>query len=107
MGKIPDTLFTSPDKESSPINSVFSISSKGNCPVAHNMPIAMGRSYLPPSFGSSAGARFIVILECGKSKPEFIIALRTLSLLSLTAISGNPTNEKAGNPPEICTSTDT
>jgi hypothetical protein len=34
----------------------------------------------------------------GNSRPELIIALRTRSLLSLTAVSGKPTIAKAGKP---------
>ena len=55
------------------------------------MPIAIGRSKDEPSFLTSAGARFTVMRSPGNSKPAFLIAARTLSLLSFTAVSGNPT----------------
>ena len=44
---------------------------------------AMARSYLPPAFGKSAGARVTVMRRVGKSRPEFIMALLTLSFLTL------------------------
>jgi hypothetical protein len=46
-----------------------------------------------------------VIFLGGKSKPEFFIAATTLSRDSFTAVSGNPTIEKVGNPGEMSTST--
>jgi len=58
----------------------------------------MGKSNRPPSLGKSAGAKFMVIRLAGNSNWQFIKALRTLSLLSLTAASGSPTIERLGNP---------
>ena len=43
----------------------------------------------------SAGARFIVMRDGGKSNPLFLMAERTLSRLSLTAVSGKSYNVKA------------
>ena len=43
--------------------------------------MAIGRSNREPSFLKSAGAKFIVILFTGKSKPEFNIADRTFLLI--------------------------
>ena len=63
---------------------------------AANNPKAMGRSNRPPCLGRSAGAKLTVIRRVGNSKFELIIAARTLSLLSRTAVSGNPTIEILG-----------
>jgi hypothetical protein len=57
--------------------------------------------------GSSAGARLMVMRRAGNSKWELIMALRTRSLLSLTAVSGRPTMWKEGRPFERWTSTET
>ena len=65
----------------------------------------MGKSKSEPIFLTSAGAKLIVILPRGNSKPEFSIAALTLSLDSFTAASGNPTILKVGSPFEIFTST--
>ena len=62
----------------------------------------MARSKRPPSLGKSAGARLIVMRLVGNSNPALIMALRTRSLLSLTAVSGRPTMVNAGsNNPEV------
>ena len=45
-----------------------------------------------------AGARLTVILLTGKTKPEFLMAVLTRSLDSLTAESGRPTISKQGSP---------
>ena len=74
-------------------------------PLAANIPSAIGKSNNPPSFFISAGARFTVIFFVGKSKPEFFTADTTLSLDSLTAVSGRPTIEKIGSPDDISIST--
>jgi hypothetical protein len=60
-----------------------------------------------PSFFISAGARFTVILLTGYCKLAFLIAERTRSLLSDTAVSGSPTISKRGNPPDMSASTST
>jgi hypothetical protein len=59
---------------------------------------AMGKSNREPSLGISAGAKLIVMRLAGKSNWQFLMALRTRSLLSLTAASGRPTIEKLGKP---------
>ena len=105
VGNTPDTFLKRPSRASSPIISYWLISFTGTCPDAINMPIAIGRSNRPPVFGISAGAKFTVIRLAGNSNPELIIAPRTLSLLSLTAVSGKPTVEKAGKPFAKWTST--
>ena len=69
--------------------------------------MAMGRSYDGPALRVSAGARFTVIRRMGNSQPEFLMAARTRSLASWTAVSGRPTMEKDGSPGEISTSTET
>src|SRR5690554_2023338 len=71
------------------------------------MPNAMGRSKRPPSLGKSAGARLMVMRRAGNSKPELRMALRTRSLLSLTAVSGKPTIDRPGRPLERWVSTKT
>src|SRR5690606_37062587 len=96
---------SSPDRASSPRHSRALRASIGTCPLAARMPRAMARSKRPPSFGRSAGARLRVILRAGKSNPEFWIALRTRSLLSLTAVSGRPTRAMPGRPLARCAST--
>ncbi len=68
-------------------------------PSAISMPIAIGRSKAEPSFLMSAGARFTTTCFRGKSKPVFLSAARTRSLLSLTAASGRPTVAKKGKAP--------
>ena len=64
------------------------------------MPTSMGRSYTVPAFRRSAGARFTVMRETGKRKPQFFTAERTRSRASFTAVSGRPTTSKAGRPLE-------
>ena len=71
------------------------------------MPMAMARSKRLPLLGSYAGAKFTVMRRLGNSNLELIIALRTRSLLSLTAVSGKPTILNAGRPFDRCTSTET
>ncbi len=97
-GITPSTLRRAPVRASSPRNSYWLKSCCGICPLAAKMPKAMAKSKRPPSFGRSAGARLTVMRLAGKSKLEFRMALRTLSLLSFTAVSGKPTIEKAGKP---------
>src|SRR5688572_12401214 len=65
----------------------------------------VGRSNDAPALRRSAGARLTVTRLCGKSKPEFRMALLTRSRLSLTDASGSPTIVKAGRPNETSTST--
>ena len=73
--------------------------------AAFDLPIAVG--ILAPSFFTSAGARWTVILRWGNSYPAFFSAERTRSLLSFTAPSGNPTVANWGSPWAISTSTST
>jgi len=88
-----------PSSASSPANSNSCKLCRGICPYAANTPIAIGKSNRPPSFfGKSAGAKLIVMRRVGKTNCEFIKALRTRSLLSLTAVSGRPTIDNAGKP---------
>jgi hypothetical protein len=44
-----------------------------------------------PSFRTVAGAKLMVILPRGRRRALLLSALRTRSLLSLTAVSGKPT----------------
>jgi hypothetical protein len=60
------------------------------------IPIAIGKSNALPSFFISAGARLIVIFLLSYSIPVFFIAAITLSLLSLTVLSGNQTIVNCG-----------
>ena len=60
------------------------------------MPTAIGRSNEDPSFLMSAGARFMVILRRGNSKPQLRMAAAIRSRLSLMALSGSPTMENPG-----------
>ena len=106
-GRTAVTPRISPESASSPINSYWCRRSKGIWPEAARIPIAMAKSKRLPSLGSSAGARLIVIRRAGNSKCALIMALRTRSLLSLTAVSGRPTMWNAGNPLDRWTSTET
>ncbi len=72
--------------------------------MAARTPRAIGRSKPAPSFFISAGAKFMVILRFGKSKPEFFIADLTLSFDSFTAVSGRQTILMAGRPLHTSTS---
>ena len=67
----------------------------------------MGRSKWLPSLGMSAGDRLIVIRLEGRAIAMDDSAVRTRSRASDTALSGNPTSEKAGRPGVTahCTST--
>lgn len=51
-----------------------------------------------PSLARSAGAIFIMTCLGGKENPEFVMALRTRSRASPTALLARPTIEKAGRP---------
>jgi hypothetical protein len=55
----------------------------------------------------SAGARFTVTRDTGKENPLFLMAARTRSRASLTAVSGRPTTSNWGSPPERKISTET
>jgi hypothetical protein len=71
---------------------------------AERMPSAMARSKRLPLLRMSAGARLTVMRSLGNGSPELMMAPRTRSLLSLTAVSGMPTTLKRGRPPERKTS---
>jgi hypothetical protein len=58
----------------------------------------MGRSKRAPSLGRSAGERLTVTRPAGQSNAEVGRADQMRSRLSLTALSGSPTREKAGRP---------
>ena len=92
IGKIPFIFSILPSSDSSPVNIVCSnISSLFSIyPLAVRIPTAIARSRLEPSFLVFAGARFITIFLLKNSTPEFFIAVFTLSLDSLTLVSGRP-----------------
>ena len=101
IGNAPFTCLNLPSRESSPKNTVLLKLFSIIISVAERSPIAIGRSKALPSFFISAGAKLTVIFFVGNFNPLFFIAAVTLSLLSLTALSGNPTIVKPG----ICDST--
>lgn len=82
----------------------MSNSSLGICREAAKIPMAIAKSNLPPSLGKSAGARLMVMRCNGNSNWLLSKALRTRSLLSLTAASGKPTMDNEGKPLVRCTS---
>src|SRR6185436_12082937 len=94
--KAPLVWRNDPSNDNSPINNVLAGTS--HCKVSLKMPTAIGKSYILPSLGTSAGAMLTVIFLAGKSMPQLAIAVRTRSLLSATALSANPTISKEGNP---------
>ena len=98
IGSTPLIGRNSPPKDSSPTHSYSLRLAIGIWPEAAKTPKAMAKSKRPPSLGKSAGARLTVMRWAGNSKREFNIAPRTLSLLSFTAVSGNPTILSAGKP---------
>lgn len=59
----------------------------------------------PAIFGQVSGCQVEGDASGGKSNPALRIALRTRSLLSLTAVSGRPTRVRLGRPLARCTST--
>src|SRR5690606_16841441 len=81
------------------------------CPVttpeAASTPRAIGRSKSVPDLGRSAGARFTVTLRLGKWRPVELIAARTRSFASRTALSGSPLSryDSFSVPTWTCTST--
>ncbi len=102
-----ETPLSSPLKANSPINSWFARLVRGICSDAASIPSAIGKSKPLPVLGKLAGPRLTVILRHGNSNWLFIMALRTRSLLSFTAVSASPTIVKLGNPFDKWTSTDT
>ena len=96
-----------PSSDSSPRNRMFFSSVFSSAPVVPRIPSAMGRSNPEPSFFTSAGARFTVMVCQGNSKPQFLMADLMRSLLSRTAASGRPTVRKKALPAVMSTSTST
>ena len=97
MGKTPDTGRTLPSSATSPIKAEVDLGRRTE-PQAAQMESKMGRSKWVPAFFWLAGARFTVIRELGKVRPEFLAAARTRSRASFTAASGKPTISKPGKP---------
>ncbi|MPN40225.1 hypothetical protein SDC9_187761 [bioreactor metagenome] len=98
IGRTPFIPLILPSRESSPAIRVFSRLSWLIAPMHAKIPAAIGKSNKAPSFFISAGARLTVILLTGNVNPEFVIAVLTRSLDSLTAESGSPTISKTGKP---------
>ena len=71
---------------------------------AARIPSAIARSNRPPVLRMSAGASDTVIRSRGNGNPELMMAPRTRSLDSRTAVSGMPTTLKRGSPPDRNTS---
>ena len=94
IGSIPFIFSMCPFSDSSPIKIVSSkILSSLFCliyPLAVSIPTAIAKSKFDPSFLVFAGARFTIIFLLKNSAFEFFIAVFTLSLDSLTLVSGNP-----------------
>ena len=65
----------------------------------------MGRSNPDPVLRSELGARFTTIFSAGMENPHPFTAARTRSRASCTAVSGMPTMDIPGIPPETATST--
>lgn len=107
MGNTPRTRRTSPLNANSPTTQKVPKASAGIASVADNIPRAIGKSKLGPSFLMSAGARLMVVRPIGGAKPELIKAVQTRSLLSLTAVSGSPTTTTFGSPCPALTSIST
>ena len=75
--------------------------------MAARSPSAIGRSKAEPSLRVSAGARLIVILRLGNSKPELLDRrLHPLERFADRAF-GQPDHAKRGTPAPISTSTST
>src|SRR3989304_7344875 len=106
MGKIPEIRRNLPSNDNSPKNK-FSCEFKkvGICSEAAKIPTAIAKSKAGPDFGKSAGAKFTVNRRSAILADEFLIAARTRSFDSSTALSGKPTILKAGKPEEISAST--
>ena len=106
-GNMPFIGLTVPSRDNSPHITMSLRFSWQSIPFAVNIPTAIAKSKQAPSFLISAGARLTVILLELRLKWEFLIADITLFADSLQAVSGNPTIEKPGVPPEISISTST
>ena len=90
-GRHPTTGINFPSKDNSPMATWLSAVSAGIMPIAASRAKAIGKSKWDPIFGKSAGDMLIVIFFDGIAKPIDVIAERTLSRASLTALSGSPT----------------
>ena len=86
-----------PSSDNSPTTAYCSNRSDVSCPLAASTPSVMGKSNDAACLGSSAGARLITTRSCGRWKPEFTIARSTRWVLSLTAASGSPTENRLGH----------
>lgn len=73
---------------------------------AINIPTAIGKSNIDPSFLVFAGDKLTMILLLKNSIWVFLIAVFTLSFDSFTLISGKPTIWKSGNPFDMSTCID-
>ena len=102
--KRPFTARKEPSKPNSPKKTYFSKLEVSIWSVAAKIAIAIGKSKPGPSLRILAGERLTTMCLGGNSKPLFLIAVRTRSLLSLTAVSGSPTISHEGRPAEASTS---
>lgn len=84
------TLLIRPSRDSSPIKTVSSRLTCLRYSFDMSIPIAIGKSYIEPSFFVSAGERFITILLLSSLSPLFFIAAFILSFDSFTLVSGKP-----------------
>ena len=108
IGSIPLTGRTTPESASSPTSACPSRRATGILPTDARSETAMGRSYIAPSFLTSAGARFTVTsYSCFSEKPELPIAVGMRSFASLTAASGRPTMANELVPSDASTSIST
>ena len=105
IGSTPLTGLMLPSRLTSPIINTFSNIFKSKQPFAASIPIAIGRSYIVPSFLILAGDILITIF-CGVSSiPEFLIATLTLSFASLTLDPSAPLISNVGSPKPTSVST--
>ena len=91
-GRTPRTERILPSSESSPRNKSSAILSRGTVSCADNSAIQIAKSKLDPLFGNQAGESETVTFRLGQTSPQLTIALRTRSLDSDKAASGNPSN---------------
>ena len=95
---MPGTGLSAPERESSPAKILPCKASTGICPLAASRPRARGRSKAVPLLRRPAGARFTVMREGGRRKPQARRAEKTRSRASRTAASARPTSVKPGRP---------
>ena len=79
--------------------------SKSTLPCDAKSPTAIGKSSPALAFLISAGARLTVTFSGRVRRPEFFIAVLTLSFDSRTEAAGSPTISKLGIPLALSTST--